>query len=248
VNITKKNFRWQTTFNITFPDNKLVDFPNLASSAYAQTYVVGQPLRLARGYHYIGLNDANGVPVFEDQNKDGSFNGKDDYINIGSLTPKFYGGFGNTVSWKGFSLDIFIQFANQRGYNAFRAFYFGPGYKVNVPDYYIKDYWEPSHTDATQPALSTVVSNINGAGYAFPNRFYYSDAAVSDASYWRLKNLSFSYSLPKKLTGKMHLQNLRVYLQGQNLFTHTDYQGLDPETQNATPVLKTLTGGIRITL
>jgi hypothetical protein len=46
----------------------------------------------------------------------------------------------------------------------------------------------------------------------------------------------------------MHLQNLRVYVQGQNLFTHTDYQGLDPETQNATPVLKTLTGGIQVTL
>jgi TonB-linked SusC/RagA family outer membrane protein len=248
VNIAKRDLRWQTTFNITFPDNKLIDFPNLASSPYAQTYVVGEPLRLARGYHYLGINSANGVPQFEDQNKDGLYNGKDDYVNIGSLSPKFYGGFGNTVTWKGFSLDIFIQFAKQNGYNAFRAFYFPPGYKVNVPSFYVKDYWEPSHTDATQAALSTTVSSSAGAGYAFPNRYYYSDAAYSDASYWRLKNLSFSYTLPKKLTGKMHMENLRLYVQGQNLFTHTDYEGLDPETQNATPVLKTLTGGIQITL
>jgi TonB-linked SusC/RagA family outer membrane protein len=247
VNITHKNFRWQTTFNITFPDSKLLDFPNLASSAYASTYVIGQPLKLARGYHYLGLNPANGVPQFEDQNKDGLYNSTNDYINIGSLSPKYYGGLGNTVTYKGFSLDVFLQFSKQKGYNAYRAFYFPPGYKVNVPDFYVKDYWEPTHTDATQPALSTTVSNSAGAGYAFPNRFYYSDAAVSDASYLRLKNLSFSYSLPKKITEKLKAQNLRVYVQGQNLITWTHYEGLDPETQNATPVLKTLTGGIQLT-
>jgi hypothetical protein len=245
--MAKKDWRWQTTFNITFPQSKLIDFPGLASSAYAQTYVIGQPLKLARGYHYLGVNSANGVPQFEDLNKDNLFTNAD-YVNAGSLSPEFYGGFGNTVSWKGFSLDIFVQFAKQNGYNAYRAYYFPPGYKVNVPSFYVNDYWEPSHPDATQAALSTSVSNVNGPGYAFPYRYYYSDAAVSDASYWRLKNLSFSYSLPKKLTGKMHVQNLRVYVQGQNLFTHTDYQGLDPETQNATPVLKTLTGGIQVTL
>ncbi len=247
VNITKKNFRWQTTFNVTLPDSKLIDFPNLASSAYAQTYVVGKPLKLARGYHYLGLDQANGVPQFEDQNKDNLYNSTNDYINIGSLSPEFYGGLGNTITWKGFTLDVFLQFARQNGYNAYRAFYFPPGYKVNVPDFYVKDYWEPTHTDATQPALSTTVSNSAGAGYAFPNRFYYSDAAYSDASYIRLKNLSFSYTLPKKITEKIHARNLRVYIQGQNLVTWTKYEGLDPETQNATPVLKTLTGGIQLT-
>jgi len=119
---------------------------------------------------------------------------------------------------------------------------------VNVPAFYVNDNWTPANTNASQSALSTTVSNINGPGYAYPYRYYYSDAAYSDASYWRLKNLAFSYTVPKTLAGKMKVQNLRVYVQGQNLFTHTDYQGLDPETQNATPVLKTLTGGIQITL
>lgn len=247
VNIATRDVRWQTTFNITLPKNKLISFPGLATSAYAQTYAVGQPLQLARGYHYLGINSANGVPMFEDQNKDNAYNSLD-YVNIGSLSPKFYGGLGNTVTYKGFTLDVFIQFTKQHGYNAYRAYYFPPGYKVNVPTFYVKDNWTSTHTDATQSALSTTVSNPNGPGYAYPYRYYYSDAAYSDASYWRLKNLAFSYNLPKTLTGKMKVQNLRVYVQGQNLFTHTSYQGLDPETQNATPVLKTLTGGIQVTL
>jgi hypothetical protein len=87
-----------------------IDFPNLASSAYAQTYVVGKPLKLARGYHYLGLDQANGVPQFEDQNKDNLYNSTNDYINIGSLSPEFYGGLGNTITWKGFTLDVFLQF------------------------------------------------------------------------------------------------------------------------------------------
>jgi hypothetical protein len=247
VNIRNKNFHWQTTFNLTLPKSKLLDFPGLASSAYASTYVVGQPLQLARGYHYLGINHANGVPQFDDLNTDGAINSTYDYINIGSLSPQFYGGLGNSFSYKGFSLDVFFQFTRQNGYNAYRAFYFPPGYKVNVPDFYVKNYWEPTNTDATQPALSTTVSSSAGAGYAFPYRLYYSDAAYSDASYIRLKNLSFSYSLPKKIIEKLKAQNLRIYIQGQNLVTWTKYEGLDPETQNATPVLKTLTGGIQLT-
>jgi len=74
VNISKKDWRWQTTFNITFPKDKLVSYPGLASSPYANTYAIGQPLKLARGYHYLTINSANGVPQFEDQNKDGLLN------------------------------------------------------------------------------------------------------------------------------------------------------------------------------
>ena len=244
VNINYKDFRWQTVFNLTLPDSKLLDYPNLASSAYSNTYEIGKPLRLARGYHYTGLS-STGVPQIEDINKDGSLSSTYDYYTIGSLSPQYYGGMGNTFSYKGFSLDIFVQFTKQNGYSAQRAFYFPPGYKVNVPTFMTKDYWEASNTDATQPALTTSASSAIGS--IMLNRLYISNYAFVDASYARLKNLSFSYSLPRKLTDKISAQNVRIYIQGQNLITVTKYEGLDPETQNATPVLKTLTGGIQLT-
>jgi TonB-linked SusC/RagA family outer membrane protein len=245
ININHSHFRWQTNFNITFPKNTLLAFPGLASSAYASYYVVGQPLSLFRGYRYLGISPATGVAQFEDVDKSGSINSAGDYTNIGTLYPKFYGGLGNTISYKNFSLDIFLQFSKQNGYNAIKAYYYPVGYKVNLPAYLAEDYWEPGHTNASRSALTT--STSSAAGYAYIYQLPMSSAAYSDASYIRLKNLSFSYSLPKKVIEKMKIQNLRVYIQGQNLITLTHYKGLDPEVQNATPVLKTLTGGIQLT-
>ncbi|SDG27764.1 SusC/RagA family TonB-linked outer membrane protein [Chitinophaga filiformis] len=246
TNINSKRFHWQTNFNITFPKNTLLAFPGLASSPYALYYVVGQPLDLFRGYHYTGISATTGVAQFEDVNKDGSITSSGDYINIGSRYPKYYGGLSNTISYKNFSLDIFLQFSKQNGYNAIKAYYYPVGYKVNLPAYLAQDYWEPGHTNASRSALTTTTSS--DAGYAYIYQLPMSSAAYSDASYIRVKNLSFSYSLPKKIIEKMRAQSLRVYVQGQNLFTFTHYKGLDPEVQNATPVLKTLTGGIQLTL
>jgi len=245
TNINHKNFRWQSTFNITFPKNVLVAFPDLATSAYASYYRVGQSLNLFRGYHFTGISSATGVPQFEDVDKDGSITSSGDYVNIGNLDPKYYGGFGNTLSYKNFSLDIFLQFTKQNGYNAIKAYYYPLGYKVNLPAYLAQDYWEPTHTNASRAGVTTSVSLPIGSAYIYDMPA--SSAAYSDASYVRLKNLSFSYTLPRKLVEKMKGQNLRIYIQGQNLFTITPYKGLDPEVQNATPILKTLTGGIQLT-
>jgi TonB-linked SusC/RagA family outer membrane protein len=244
TNISRKNFRWQSTFNITFPKNQLVSFPGLSTSAYAPYYVVGKSLRLFRGYHYTGISTATGVPQFDDINKDGSLTSAD-YVTLGNFDPVYYGGLGNTFSYKGFSLDIFLQFSKQKGYNALRVYYYPVGYKVNSPAYLAQDNWELTHTNASQPGLTTTASSPTGAAFVY--QLYASNAAFSDASYIRMKNLSFSYSLPQPWVKKAGMQDLRIYIQAQNLFTLTSYKALDPETQTATPVLKTLTGGIRLT-
>ena len=76
-----------------------------------------------------------------------------------------------------------------------------------------------------------------------------SDNLFGDASFIRLKNVSLSYQFPSALTDKIKLKNLRIYLQGQNLLTITDFNGLDPETQFPTlPPIRMFTGGLQITL
>jgi hypothetical protein len=77
-----------------------------------------------------------------------------------------------------------------------------------------------------------------------------SDGVWTDASYIRLKNLSLSWQLPQAALRKLHLTNLRLYTQGQNLLTITNYKGLDPENLSTTslPMLRMVTVGIQATL
>jgi hypothetical protein len=77
-----------------------------------------------------------------------------------------------------------------------------------------------------------------------------SDAALTDASFIRLKNLSLSWQLPGQWRQAARLKYCRVYAQGQNLWTITSYKGLDPETQSATslPPLRMLTIGVQVGL
>jgi hypothetical protein len=74
------------------------------------------------------------------------------------------------------------------------------------------------------------------------------DNIISDASFIRLKNLSITYHFAKNWLERNHLQDIRIYVQAQNLFTISHYQGLDPESQSNSvlPPLRVLTAGIQI--
>lgn len=71
VNFNSGNFNWTTSFNLTVAKNKLLSFPNLASSTYSQQYRVGQPLNIQLLYKFNGVNPQTGIYQFEDLNKDG---------------------------------------------------------------------------------------------------------------------------------------------------------------------------------
>ncbi len=87
-------------------------------------------------------------------------------------------------------------------------------------------------------------------------RYIQSDAMYVNTSFIRLKNVALFWSLPQALISKMKLQSARVYFQGQNLFTITNYKGLDPETASVgvassgykLPPLRMLTAGIQLSL
>lgn len=245
-NIVQKDFQWSSTFNITFAKNKLLSFPGLASSSYANTYVIGQSLHLLKMYHFTGINQQNGVPEVQDVDKDGVYSYPNDYVNAGTTDPKFYGGLSNSFTYKGFTLDVFLQFTKQIGYGYLWVFYQPPGFMYNVSKQYATNYWQKAGDKAAHSGLTAT------AGTAIYDAYYYyytfSDATLSDASYIRLKNVSLSWQFPAKWLKKLPFENARVFLQGQNLLTFTRYDALDPETQTSTPVLKTFTAGVHITL
>jgi hypothetical protein len=239
VNIKNKNFSWNTSFNFTVPQNKLLAFPNILNSNYANIYVVGQSLNLRYLYHSTGF--VNGVPTVQDVNGDGvitagySATGKSDYIVAGNSDPKFYGGLDNTLSYKGFTLDFLFQFVKRTAQRGDLLGYPGTGNNI-----------AQSILD-----LPFKYSTTNGAAYPTSSYSYYtqSDAAIQDASFLRLKNVSLSYNVPQVWAKKLKMSALQVYFHAQNLLTFTPYKGYDPETLSgiSEPTLRMMVAGIKTT-
>jgi TonB-dependent starch-binding outer membrane protein SusC len=241
-NIQTPDFTWSTSLNLTVPANKLVEFPNIeASPDYNNRYVVGEPLQIRKRYHYLGIDPATGRYQFEDVNADGLYDVKDRQT-IKFLGQDFYGGLQNSFQYKGFQLDVLFQYVKQQGEDYTIIFNNAPGTQFNQPALVMDRRQKPGDDPKVQLFTTGGTSAI-----AFTN-FLSSVHPAKDASFIRLKNLSFSYSLPPTWARKARMTNVKIFIQGQNLLTLTDYEGLDPEAQvTSLPPLKTLTGGIHLT-
>lgn len=245
INIKGKTLSWSSSFNLTAPRNKLVSFPGLASTAYANIYLVGQPINNYTGYHFTGLQ--NGIATVADLNKDGVITQgleqsplKGDFKIIGQTSPKFYGGFNNTVTYGQFQLDVLLQFVKQLKPD-FRAgspyATVQPGAMINQDSHILSDGFKPS----------TLVSSA--ASSAYLNHYLYSDGVYSDASFIRLKNISLAYDLPHSWMKAVKIRSAGVFVRGQNLLTITHYFGFDPETAGySLPPLKQVVAGIHCSL
>jgi hypothetical protein len=241
VNVQNKNFSWRTTFNITVPKNKLIKFENIENSTFANRYRVGKSLNIVRFYQALGVNPDTGIYEFEDFNQDGVIDRIDDRQIIKDFTPKFYGGLGNSISYKNLSLDFFFQFKKQLGYNHFREEAL-VGFRLNGPVELFNRWQEPG--DITSIQRSGYLNPANGLGTASVNQGE-SNAAVTDASFIRLRNISLTYRVPKNISRGI---DLSVYLQGQNLLTITGYKYRDPEQSgnHILPPLRQITLGLNL--
>jgi hypothetical protein len=242
--IDNKDFKWAMRFNIGINRNKLISYPDLSQSPYANTYIIGQPLNIQRVLHVTGVDPLTGLYTFEDKNKDGQitidYTGQnDDDRYVVDLDPKFDGGISSNFSYRNWELDVFFYFRKQIGNNYLSGLQ-APGGIMNQPAEVLYAWQYPGDITNTARYTTEPYNNIS-----YNNYYYSSDAAYSDASFIRLQNLSISYNLPD-LFKKFGLLNSRVYLQGQNIFVLTKYRGLDPETQNfnGLPTPRTLTAGL----
>ncbi len=236
-NFKTDNFSWTTDINLTLPKNELVAFPGLEASTYANQYVIGQPITIKKVFHYIGIDPETGIYQFEDYDGDGSISIPNDQQYTVDTAPKFYGGISNSFKYHNWDLSLFFQFTKQKNYNYWYTA--SPAGIMGNQPIGVLDHWQSSG-DNSETQLYTSGNNVE-ATTAFYN-FIQSDAAISDASYIRLKNAAISYSLPLgKLSGK-------VFLQGQNLITFTNFKGGDPEQFSGfTPPLRWLGGGFQLT-
>ena len=240
INIQNRDWEWTTNFNISFPKNKLLAFPDLEGSTYANQYVVGKSTSLKKVYQYEGIDPKTGLYQFTDYNGDGKITALEDKKTVKEIGTKFHGGFQNTISYKNISLDFLLQFVKQNNYNYNRN-YRMPGILVNQPIEML-DAWSENNVNANYSFYSSGEQpSISILSQLIPE----SDMAISDASYIRLKNISLSYLL--KIPNSK-LETARIYFQGQNLLTVTNYFGMDPEfsTIGWLPPLKTYAFGVQI--
>jgi hypothetical protein len=240
TNVYKADFSWTTAANISFSRNRLTSFRDLAASSYANAYLIGQSLNIARGYHFTGVDSKTGLAQFEDINGDGVLSNISDFTTIANLDPKYYGGIQNDLKYRDISLGFFWQFVKQEGYTVVNK----PGDFSNQSTESLQRWRKPGDRTAI-PRAATTPGN---AAYDLNANLALSNAAYADASYLRLRNVVLAYNLSPAVLKKLRLQLCRIYLQGQNLFTITGYKGADPETQFAMPPLKVLTSGIQLTL
>ncbi|MBB6271865.1 TonB-linked SusC/RagA family outer membrane protein [Pedobacter cryoconitis] len=228
-NIQGNRFNWNSSFNFTLPKNQLVSFPDLASSSYATTFQTGQPLSIKYGYIFRGVDKNTGLYIFDSQQ---GFSKK--------VTQEFYGGLQNNLSYKSLELSFHFQFVKQTGRDLSAKFYYAPGGMINQP-ISVLNRWQ---SQGNQTSVQKFTQNYS-TEY---NNYTQSDQTIVDASFLRLKNLQLAYRMENKLIKYAHIQQFRIYLQTQNLFTISPYKGLDPETQNgALPALRSLTLGIQLT-
>jgi TonB-linked SusC/RagA family outer membrane protein len=242
--IKSKNFQWNTTFNISHNQNTLVSFPGLANSSYASTYVIGKPLNAFIGLHFTGVDTQTGIYQFEDLNKDGIID-NGDYEYHGTTDPKYFGGLSNSFSYKGFQLNILLEFRKQLGYDAVYYSQAALGVLINQPVYTLNRWrkvgdatpYQRYTQDFTNPAFYPATYNIGS-----------SDAVLTDASYIRLKNIALSYDLPARWIKKLNAVNWKLFLHVQNILTITKYKGHDPESQSLSslPPLRMITVGAQV--
>lgn len=157
--------------------------------------------------------DANGNSI-----PDGKINDEDKVI-IGSTIPRYTYGFNIDLAYKGIRLSSFIQGVGKtNGY--LNSHYVVPLANASAVKPWQEDYWTPENTDAALPRLSHVSTNNT------QNSTFW----MKDASYVRLKNLQLGFDLPTNFLSKMKLSKAFIYVNGQNLFTKTNfYEGYDPE-------------------
>ncbi|WP_339887157.1 SusC/RagA family TonB-linked outer membrane protein [uncultured Flavobacterium sp.] len=220
-NIQNDNFSWISNFNITKAGNKLLAFPGLETSAYRNQYVVGQPTTIQKLFQFTGVDPQTGLYQFTDFNGDGIISYEYDRQVVKDVNPDFYGGLQNVLTYKGFQLDFLFQFVKQQNFNFANTQKFA-GHFINQPIEYLNSWQEPGDTASYQ----LFATNANQQATQRSDFFGLSNAAVSDASFIRLKNISLAYTLPKSILPNI---GCRLALEGQNLLTFTKYKGADPE-------------------
>lgn len=251
--IRSSDFSWTSSFNISFNDNILKELndASIFSDYNPDEFVVGKSLGNISGYVIEGViktqaeadalnalvpagesyagrfTDARvGAYRFQDTDGNGYIN-TDDFVSLGNTSVDYFGGWSNTITYKGFNLYFDFQFSggNERedGFNStFKYDHENNRGDGNNIVGILDSTWSPDNPDATYEQAI-----FGGLDFLFQGA---RSINVFDASYVRFKTLRIGYSFPSPVLDKLGIGGLNISLTANNLATWTDWPGLDPES------------------
>lgn len=247
LNLERDDFTWSTDFNISANRNEIAALYGGDEDDVANNWFIGEPIGINYGYITDGIWQLNddiagsaqpearpGDVRIRDRNGDGRISPEDRGFH-GSRDPSYIAGLNNSVGYRALTLDVFFQIvqgvtqSNSLLAAGGNTAYEGRGNTL------LLDYWTPDNPSNTTPA-NRFDSNPHAAAF------------YQDASFVRLKDLTLSLAVPSRLTSRMGAENVRVYVNGRNLWTATDWTGLGPDLSNqfAVPLERLLTAGASV--
>ena len=215
---TSEGFSWATDFNISFNHNEVTKL-NSNQPVPGDNYrdisraAVGQPIGEFYVLHFIGVDPATGDAQYSDRS-----------INAGSPQPKFWGGLGNTVGYKGFQLRGFLEFSHgAKVFNLMRIFADDGGYRVR----------QQVHLRA-EPLAAARRHHGRAARQLRRHlgRREISDRFIEDGSYIRIQEITLSWQLPQGSSRCADCPTPDCTCPGHNLHTFTKYTGYDPDVNS----------------
>ena len=191
---------------------------------------------------------APGDIKYKDVNGDGKIDGND-IVPIGStVKPNLIYGFGASASWKGFDINVLFQGVGKTSFfiGGYTVYPFSNHSWGNILTDVVGNYWQLGKNEDVNAKYPRLTYGWNN------NNYRNSTFWLRDGSYLRLKNVEIGYTLPKSLTSRINIQNVRVYLMGTNLLTFSDFKLWDPELGSSDgqkyPLSRTFTLGMTISL
>lgn len=220
--IDGKDLKWSSSFNIGFNKNKIKDIRGqVIEGSSTQRAVEGQPIGVFFMPKYLGVDPANGDALYmgEDGKPTSNYNAAKRQV-VGDPNPDFTGGFNNTISFRGFDLNLFFTFVSGNEiYNVagrFMSSGFGNGFDNQTKE--ILNAWR-------QPGD---ITNVPRSGAFFSTGHRASSRWLYDGSYIRLRQLALGYNLPATVARGLKLASARLFVSAANLWTSTNYIS-DPE-------------------
>lgn len=219
-------FKWNTSFNIAFNKNEITELPGGDIVAGENRVMEGEAIGVFFTRKYAGVNPDNGHAIFYVE--EGSDETTDDYnlasnMVVGDPNPDFVGGLTNNFSYKGFDLNVVLAFVY--GNDVYNG---GGQYQSNQASSWKDNQTRDQLARWQKPGDITDIPQAVLTG----NKYSGTDPSsryISDASYLRVKNVSFGYNFSRAVLDKIKLSSLRLYVSALNLYTFTDYKGWDPE-------------------
>ena len=209
TNIAAKNFRWTSMINFSANRNKVTNLGGQVIRTGVNKAMEGQPLGVFVAREFAGADPANGDALYykntlkdgvRDRGTTNDYNQAEDVI-IGNPNPKFIYGFGNTLTYKSFDLDVLLQgvYGNQIYFQGgqYMSASGSNGYDNQTVDQ-LRAWKKPGDiTDVPEARLNLAVGTDPSSRY------------ISTGSYLRVKSVSLGYNLPARFAGKLKLDRIQ---------------------------------------